>query len=455
MRTGATAISKMSRYLFRRRELPILGTSGWILALFVAFGAVSFVSCTWLVTEESTNRSAEVDGSAQHQLSIRESGSTTLRNLGLLVAGAIAIALAVWRSIAADRQSIATMRQSETASGDLWNTRFEKGVEMLASEHQAVRLGGVYALWHLFTDSSRPNRIQLTETLCAFVRQPPGEPTPSLGLREDVQTVMSVFKLSDKEDETSVMELSRQIIKLFERGVGLHEQTEIPLKVYDEQDPEIEYPLNFRSAHLNGARIYNNNFAFSSLRDASLRGATIWASDLSGAILRGADLSSPYVVEGHKQPRIMCQYNEGTLDVTMVIGSRLHEANMIGAQLVGAWLRDSDLSGALLWNADLSSSTIVQTNFSNAILTGANLSGAHLERANFSGANFRGANISGTDFSGLGAPTIGLTQFQLNEAVADPDNPPKLDGVQDSATGAPLAWHGRDIQDRGPRMSTP
>ncbi len=322
---------------------------------------------------------------------------------------------------------------------------------MLASEHQAVRLGGVYALWHLFADSSRPNRIQLTETLCAFVRQPPGEPIPSRGLREDVQTVMSVFKLTDREDEPSVMELSRQIIELFEKGVSLHEQTVIPLKDYDEQGPEIEYPLNFRSANLAGASLYNNNFAFSSLRDVSLRGATIWASDLSGAILRGADLSSPYVVEGHTQPRIMYQYNEGTADVTMVIGSRLHEANIIGAKLVGAWLRDSDFSGALLWNADLSKSTIVQTNFSNAILAGANLSGAHLESANFTGANLQGTNISGTDFSGLGSPAIGLTQPQLDEAVADPDNPPKLDGVRDSATGAPLAWNGGDIQDLSPR----
>ena len=272
---------------------------------------------------------------------------------------------------------------------------------MLASEHQAVRLGGVYALWHLFEDSPRPNRIQLIETLCAFVRQPPVDQVPTRGLREDVQAVINVFTLSDKGDEPSLVELSKMMKELFEAGAGSEDQTIASGMLFDQKEPEIEYPLNFRSATLDGGRFHNTNLAFSTLRDASIRGVAIWASDLSGAILRGADLSSPYVVEGRKRPRIMDQYNEGTYDVTMVIGSRLRGANMIGAQLVGSWLRDSDFSESLLWNADLSGSTIVQTDFSKATLTGANLAGVHFERANFSGANLQGANVSGANFSGF------------------------------------------------------
>jgi hypothetical protein len=187
--------SKVGRVLLDRLQSLVPSATKWALALLVVLCSVSVVSCDWLVTEESVNGPAESSEQPQNQLRVRESGSTTLRNLGLLVAGAIAIGLAVWRSIAADRQSKATMYQSETAVGNLWNARFEKGVEMLASEHQAVRLGGVYALWHLFADSPRPNRIQLIETLCAFVRQPPDDQAPSLRLREDVQAVMSVFTL--------------------------------------------------------------------------------------------------------------------------------------------------------------------------------------------------------------------------------------------------------------------
>ena len=49
-----------------------------------------------------------------------ESGSTTIRNIGLLVGGVVAIALAVWRSRVAGRQAA-------TAERGLLNERYQKG----------------------------------------------------------------------------------------------------------------------------------------------------------------------------------------------------------------------------------------------------------------------------------------------------------------------------------------
>ena len=37
----------------------------------------------------------------------------------------------------------------------------------------------------------------------------------------------------------------------------------------------------------------------------------------------------------------------------------------------------------------------------------------------------------------------GLTQAQIDQAWADPGNPPQLEGVVDGSTGEPLVWHGR------------
>ena len=64
-----------------------------------------------------------------------------------------------------------------------------------------------------------------------------------------------------------------------------------------------------------------------------------------------------------------------------------------------------------------------------------------------------GATLSDTDLSGTHFyhphggkatnPVTGLTQDQLDEACADPDNPPKLDGVLDAETGKPLVWRGK------------
>ncbi|MXW53570.1 MAG: hypothetical protein F4Z66_06240, partial [Gammaproteobacteria bacterium] len=76
-------------------------------------------------------------------LTKNESGSTTLRNVGLVVAGLIAIPLAVWRSIVAERQA-------KTAARSLLNDRYQKGVEMVGNvDNLAVRLGGIHVLAQL------------------------------------------------------------------------------------------------------------------------------------------------------------------------------------------------------------------------------------------------------------------------------------------------------------------
>ena len=78
-----------------------------------------------------------------------ESSSTTIRNLGLVIAATIALPLAIWRSMVAARQADAARKQSETAQRGLLNERYQKGAEMLGSNVLVVRLDGIYALVRL------------------------------------------------------------------------------------------------------------------------------------------------------------------------------------------------------------------------------------------------------------------------------------------------------------------
>ncbi len=58
--------------------------------------------------------------------------------------------------------------------------------------------------------------------------------------------------------------------------------------------------------------------------------------------------------------------------------------------------------------------------------------------------------MSGTKFAVKDyRPARGLTQAQLDQARADPDNPPKLDGVEDAVTGKQLVWRGNLVNRRG------
>ena len=64
-----------------------------------------------------------------------ESASTTIRNLGFVIGGLIALVFAVWRGIVAERQSAMALR-------GLLNERYQKGAEMLGNPVLAVRMGG-------------------------------------------------------------------------------------------------------------------------------------------------------------------------------------------------------------------------------------------------------------------------------------------------------------------------
>jgi hypothetical protein len=115
-----------------------------------------------------------------------------------------------------------------------------------------------------------------------------------------------------------------------------------------------------------------------------------------------------------------------------------------------AWLTEANLSHAVMPRANLSHARLRLANLSGTQLRNADLSEADLWGANLSGATLRNANLSGADLCGVDArstaykvPATGLTQAQLDTACADPDNPPKLEGVYDANTGNPLIWRGK------------
>lgn len=124
----------------------------------------------------------------------RESLSTTIRNIALVIGGGAAILLAVWRSRVAERQA-ATSQQG------LLNERYQKGAEMLGSSVLAVRLGGIYELQGLAKQYPGQYHVQTMRLLCAFIRHPtkdaniPEQPedAKTFTLREDVQVAIKVI----------------------------------------------------------------------------------------------------------------------------------------------------------------------------------------------------------------------------------------------------------------------
>ncbi len=322
-----------------------------------------------------------------------ESNSETLRNLGLVIAAVVALPLAIWRGVTADHQASIARNQADTARQILLNERYQKGAEMLGSSVLSVRMGGIHALQRLAGEHPEQFYVEIIQLLCTFARQP----------TEDREGERWQMKTEGKSDAALLS--VRTDVQAIIAAVGCLRET--------------------------GKELEKDGFRLD-LRGANLRAGMFSRMDLSGALLGAADLSGAY----------------------------LGEANLSGVSLIDLYLFQAKVSEGT-WSANLSSALLAYANLSDAQLTWANLSGAELHKAiltnadlagaNLSGASLYAANLSGSDMYGYGdyylnQPVFGVTQAQLDEACADPENLPELDGAVDAETNEQLVWRGKQPQ---------
>ena len=341
-----------------------------------------------------------------------ESKSTTIRNAGLVIAGALALVFAVWRGVLGQRQA-------KIAQQGLSNERYQKGAEMLGSEVLAVRLGGIYALQRLAAEHPEQYHIQIMQLFCAYVRNPTGdEQGPVSGSDEDGKPIHKL----------------REGVQAAMYAIG--KRTDACIAI----EKAAFFLLDLRNANLQHSRLSNLNLSYALLGKSNMFGASLYISNLSSASLTDANLSD-----------------------TDLTGVNLSDANLYRAKLSNAVLNDTNLSDANLYRANLSNAVLIRANLSNASLPSANLSKtrsrnsdlshARLAGANLTGANLIDDNLTGSSFSrdrevgGSRIPARGLTQAQLNKAWSEPDNPPDLEGVCDAETGEQLVWSGNPVDD--------
>ena len=182
-----------------------------------------------------------------------ESGSTTIRNLGLVVGGGIAIWVAYWRSVIAQR--------------GLLNERCQKGAEMLGSEVLSVRLGGIYALQRLVEDHPKQYHVQVMRLFCAFVRNPTKEGDAATGRL--LATGNPIVKIAREDVQAAITAIggrSAGDIKLEKKG---------------------DFAPNLFGANLSGANMARANLTGVNLAGADFAEANLAGTDLTGVILIG------------------------------------------------------------------------------------------------------------------------------------------------------------------------
>ena len=193
-----------------------------------------------------------------------ESVSTTVRNVGLVIGGVVAILLAIWRSRVAERQAGAAQRQANTTQQNLLDERYQRGAEMLGSDLLAVRLGGIYGLQRLAEEHPGQYHIQIMELLCAFVRYPTGGER-----REEGQDTV--------ED-----------VQIAVRAIGTRSRTGIEL------ERKSDFRLDLFRANLAGASLLDADLGRAKLIGANLAGASLARANLCQADLTGANISGAH-----------------------------------------------------------------------------------------------------------------------------------------------------------------
>jgi hypothetical protein len=173
--------------------------------------------------------------------------------------------------------------------------RYGKAIEQLGSEKLDVRIGGIYALERVASDSARDHPAVM-EVLTAFIREhsyeqwpPPDRPAsypPGERTRPDVQAALTV--------------IGRRLVK---RDIR---------------------PMDLSNTNLVGADLNRSNLA-----GASLTCAVLTHAILVNAILANADI-------------VLTDLTKASL-----AGADLTDAILLGVKLAGADLTGADLTGAL------------------------------------------------------------------------------------------------------------
>ena len=255
------ALTRVSRGLARMRSAASRAGNRLFkvvssLGLWVGVSVVSVVSLGVVLSIEHWNWLQGGTGPTNN--------AAAVRNIALVVGGIVAILIALWRSLVAERQATAATRQAEIGERTYLNERYRQAASMLGDSEVVVRLGGIVALERLAEDHHDEFRHETFKLLLEFIRTPPAlqQPLPNVwdgwlqttrpATRQDVQAAVNVIakleRLPRNRDDTGLL-----------------------------------YWLDLRGAQLCGVELYELRLSRAYLENANLMFAKMERMDLTGA----------------------------------------------------------------------------------------------------------------------------------------------------------------------------
>ena len=248
-------------------------------------------------------------------LSAGETFGGTLRNVAVIIAGLVALPLAIARILVVGEQA-------DTADRSLANDRYQRGAEMLGHEKEIVRIGGIDALKEVAQQYPDQYVRPAMRLLCAFLYKHcmNAHRVPNFKNRPDLQAAMEAVASCEPDKR------------------GTHHDS-------DNQHSVNLGGLSFSYAALSEMNLAGLNFQNSGFDQSSLKGVDFSGADLrkssfntvnmQGTILDGAQ------IDGAQFSHRVTGLTQGQLDKARTSGD---DAPRFRATL------DADTGEPLVWN---------------------------------------------------------------------------------------------------------
>ncbi len=252
-------------------------------------GTFWFTLAVILILSASAGLSASYWGQLSGPSGDKQSLSETVRNVMLMIGALLALPLAYWRGLVAERQVKATSDSVNAAHTAISNQRFQAAAQMLSNESNAVRLGAIHTLVTLAREDAERYYIASAMLLAAFVRRATNmddEDAPEIKrgrgrrIREDAGSALDFIASRTAAD--SLLEREREF-KIDLSGASLNR--------VDLRGVNLSGVI-LRSANLRGAHLGSVNFTDTDLSNAALGGAYLRNAVLCRTILSGVNFSA-------------------------------------------------------------------------------------------------------------------------------------------------------------------
>jgi uncharacterized protein YjbI with pentapeptide repeats len=285
--------------------------------------------------------------------------------------------------------------------------RFTRAVEQLGSEKPEIRIGGIYALERIASesDSHYEQAIWTLAEYVQLVRPSFRWPQGSSSEDERYQEPFSPFDifppheiLIEKPDLPTDIQLIVRVISRRRKGTDTGERVQLAFRDIDLRQAD------FRFSELTAAAFLTCDQRNAWFAGGKLSRSQLLRCHLDDAVFTGADLTRAFI-------------QHCTLRMAMLSNVRAQNANFYG----------TDLSRCMAWEANLEGATIAYAKADDASFLQANLTMTDFTGTTLSRASFKQATTHTTNFCGIDLSSVrDLTRAQYDQAQTDSKTIPPL-----------------------------